>query len=51
MYDFIIIDTGAGVSEQVMEFVAASNELCWLQPGSLPQSPIHIHCLKHCIET
>lgn len=28
MYDFIIIDTGAGVSEQVMEFVAASNEIC-----------------------
>ena len=49
MYDFIIIDTGAGVSEQVMEFVAASNEIVLVQPRSLPQSPIHIHCLKHCI--
>ena len=49
MYDFIIIDTGAGVSEQVMEFVAASNEIVLVTTRSLPQSPIHIHCLKHCI--
>lgn len=49
MYDFIIIDTGAGVSEQVMEFVAASNEIVLVTTPSLPQSPIHIHCLKHCI--
>ena len=27
MYDFIIIDTGAGISDQVMEFVAASPEV------------------------
>lgn len=26
-----------------------ATKLCWLQPRSLPQSPIHIHCLKHCI--
>lgn len=49
MYDFIIIDTGAGVSEQVMEFVAASNEIVLVTTSNLPQSPIHIHCLKHCI--
>lgn len=49
MYDFIIIDTGAGVSEQVMDLLRPATKLCWLQPRSLPQSPIHIHCLKHCI--
>lgn len=49
MYDFIIIDTGAGVSEQVMEFVAASNEIVLVTTRNLHQSPIHIHCLKHCI--
>ncbi|WP_455720977.1 MinD/ParA family protein [Agathobacter sp.] len=27
LYDFIIIDTGAGISDQVMEFVAASPEV------------------------
>ena len=41
MYDFIIIDTGAGVSEQVMEFVAASNEIVLVttpEPTSITDS-------------
>ena len=41
MYDLIIIDTGAGVSEQVMEFVAASNDIVLVttpEPASLDGS-------------
>lgn len=31
------------------DLLRPATKLCWLQPRSLPQSPIHIHCLKHCI--
>lgn len=41
MYDFIIIDTGAGISDQVMEFVASSSEIILVttpEPTSITDS-------------
>lgn len=41
LYDFIIIDTGAGISDQVMEFVVASPEILLIatpDPSSLTDS-------------
>lgn len=46
------IFAGSGVGKSTLlgwNLLRPATKLCWLQPRSLPQSPIHIHCLKHCI--